>query len=159
MNRGAEFDDLYVFPPLLDACCRVIGRPFKLSSLHARTVRAGVPAQALHVDVRRDSADWPLVGFTAIPRTRRGGRGGRSRVRLFRGQAMRGPTSRPACNRKHTRDSARSRDVCLHSNQTTRNAGERNSFVLRPVFTGRARAPAAGTRKRGSHQAPSPRRR
>src|SRR6188768_219923 len=33
VNRGAEFDDLYVFPPLLEACCRVIGRPFKLSSL------------------------------------------------------------------------------------------------------------------------------
>src|SRR3954467_8615474 len=32
VNRGAEFDDLYVFPPLLEACCRVIGGPFKLSS-------------------------------------------------------------------------------------------------------------------------------
>ena len=63
VNRGAEFDDLYVFPPLLEACCRVIGRPFKLSSLHARTVRPGSPAQDLHVDVRRDSADWPLLGF------------------------------------------------------------------------------------------------
>ena len=63
VNRGAEFDDVYVFPPLLEACCRVIGRPFKLSSLHARTVRPRMPAQDLHVDVRRDSADWPLVGF------------------------------------------------------------------------------------------------
>ena len=63
VNRGAEFDDVYVFPPLLEACCRVIGRPFKLSSLHARTLRPGMPAQELHVDVRRDSADWPLVGF------------------------------------------------------------------------------------------------
>jgi hypothetical protein len=63
VNRGAEFDDLYVFPPLLEACCRVIGRPFKLSSLHARTVRPGSPAQELHVDVRRDSLDWPLLGF------------------------------------------------------------------------------------------------
>jgi hypothetical protein len=62
VNRGAEFDDLYVFPPLLEACCRVIGRPFKLSSLHARTLRP-TPAQDLHVDVRRDSADWPLLGF------------------------------------------------------------------------------------------------
>src|SRR5262245_56469940 len=33
VNRGREFDRLYVFPPLLAACCRVIGRPFKLSSL------------------------------------------------------------------------------------------------------------------------------
>jgi hypothetical protein len=63
VNRGAEFDGLYVFPPLLEACCRVIGRPFKLSSLLARTVRPGSPAQELHADVRRDSADWPLLGF------------------------------------------------------------------------------------------------
>jgi hypothetical protein len=63
VNRGAEFDALYVFPPLLEACCRVIGRPFKLSSFLARTLRPHTPAQELHVDVRRDSADWPLLGF------------------------------------------------------------------------------------------------
>ncbi len=63
VNRGAEFDDLYVFPPLLEACCTVIGRPFKLSSLHARTLRPLSPAEELHVDVRRDSADWPLLSF------------------------------------------------------------------------------------------------
>lgn len=63
VNRGAEFEALYVFGPLLAACCHVIGRPFKLSSLHARTLRPRTPAQELHVDVRRDSADWPLVGF------------------------------------------------------------------------------------------------
>jgi hypothetical protein len=63
VNRGAAFDELYVLPPLLDACCRVIGRPFRLSSLLARTLRAHVPAQELHVDVARDSADWPLLGF------------------------------------------------------------------------------------------------
>jgi hypothetical protein len=63
VNRGAEFDELYVFPPLLEACCRVIGRPFKLSSFHARTLRPGAPTEDLHVDVGRDSADWPLLGF------------------------------------------------------------------------------------------------
>lgn len=63
VNRGAEFDDLYIFPPLLDACRLVIGRPFKLSSLQARTLRPHTPAQELHVDVRRDSPDWPLLGF------------------------------------------------------------------------------------------------
>lgn len=63
VNRGAEFDDLYVFPPVLEACVRVIGRPFKLSSLLARTLRPHEPAQHLHVDVRRDSADCPLLGF------------------------------------------------------------------------------------------------
>ncbi len=66
VNRGAEFDGLYVFPPLLEACWRVIGRPFKLSSLHARTLRPRVAAGELHVDVRRDSADWPLVGFIVM---------------------------------------------------------------------------------------------
>jgi hypothetical protein len=63
VNRGKEFDALYVFPPLLDACCRVIGRPFKLSSLHARTLRPHSRSGELHVDVRRDSADWPLLSF------------------------------------------------------------------------------------------------
>ena len=63
VNRGEEFDSLYVFPALLDACCRVIGRPFKLSSLHARTLRPHSRSGELHVDVRRDSGDWPLLGF------------------------------------------------------------------------------------------------
>ena len=63
VNRDAEFDDLYVWPPLLEACCRVIGGPFKLSSFAARTVRAGSTAQELHIDVPPDSSDWPLLGF------------------------------------------------------------------------------------------------
>ena len=63
VNRGAEFDPLYVHAPLLDACCRVIGKAFKLSSLVARTLRPHTPAQELHVDVPRESKDWPLVGF------------------------------------------------------------------------------------------------
>jgi hypothetical protein len=63
VNRGAAFDDVYVFPPLLEACCLVIGGPFKLSSLHARTLRPQTRAQELHVDVPRDSGDWPLLGF------------------------------------------------------------------------------------------------
>jgi hypothetical protein len=63
VNRGAAFDSVYVFPPLLEACGQVIGAPFKLSSFHARTLHPGVPAQDLHVDVRRGSRDWPLVGF------------------------------------------------------------------------------------------------
>jgi hypothetical protein len=63
VNRGEEFDQLYVHAPLLDACCRVIGGPFKLSSLVARTLRPHTPAQELHVDVPRESKDWPLVGF------------------------------------------------------------------------------------------------
>jgi hypothetical protein len=63
VNRGAEFDDIYLFPSLIEAAGRVIGRPFKLSSFLARTVRPNAPEQNLHVDVRRSSADWPLLGF------------------------------------------------------------------------------------------------
>jgi hypothetical protein len=63
VNRGAAFDDVYVFPPLIEAAVRVIEGPFKLSSLMARTLRPHQPEQELHVDVERDSADWPLVGF------------------------------------------------------------------------------------------------
>ena len=63
VNRGPEYDDLYVFPPLLEACSLVIGGPFKLSSLQARTLRPGALAQGLHVDVDRRSPDWPLLGF------------------------------------------------------------------------------------------------
>ena len=63
VNRGVEFDAVYVLPALLEACCQIIGRPFKLSSLHARTLRPYSPMSELHVDVRRDSMDWPLAGF------------------------------------------------------------------------------------------------
>lgn len=63
VNRGPEFDGLYVYAPILEACCRVIGRPFKLSALLARTVRPNVCAQKLHVDFEREADGWPMVGF------------------------------------------------------------------------------------------------
>lgn len=63
VNRGAEFDGLYLFPPLLDACRQLIGESFRLSSLLGRTLRPHQPGQGLHVDVQRESADWPLLGF------------------------------------------------------------------------------------------------
>jgi ectoine hydroxylase-related dioxygenase (phytanoyl-CoA dioxygenase family) len=63
VNRGAEFDPLYIHAPLLEACCQVIGRPFKLSAMHGRTVLPGKPAQELHVDYARDALGWTLVGF------------------------------------------------------------------------------------------------
>ena len=62
-NRGRLFEELVLLPPLLEGCCQVIGGPFKLSSFVGRTLRPGVPSQELHVDVRRNSADWPLLGF------------------------------------------------------------------------------------------------
>ena len=63
VNRGLEFEESYVYRPVLEACCRVIGRPFKLSSLLARTVRPHSPAQPLHVDFEADAGGWPMVGF------------------------------------------------------------------------------------------------
>jgi ectoine hydroxylase-related dioxygenase (phytanoyl-CoA dioxygenase family) len=63
VNRGSAFDAVYVFPPLLQAARSIIGPAFKLSSFHARTVRPGASHPGLHVDVPRDSVDWPLVGF------------------------------------------------------------------------------------------------
>ncbi len=39
VNRGPDFDAVYVVPPLLDACRHIIGPDFKLSSFHARTLQ------------------------------------------------------------------------------------------------------------------------
>jgi Phytanoyl-CoA dioxygenase (PhyH) len=66
VNRGPEFDGIYIYGPLLAACCQVIGRPFKLSTMHARTLEPGAPAQPLHVDVKREADGWPLVGFIVM---------------------------------------------------------------------------------------------
>jgi hypothetical protein len=63
VNRGPEFDGLYVYEPILEACCRTIGQPFKLSSMLARTVRPYSQAQDLHVDFKREADGWPMVGF------------------------------------------------------------------------------------------------
>jgi len=63
VNRSMEFDDLYVYPPLLAACRLIIGRPFKLSNTCARTLNPGAPAQKLHIDVAYKANGWPLVGY------------------------------------------------------------------------------------------------
>src|SRR5262249_39263296 len=47
VDCGPEFDDVYIHPPLLEACQHLIGRSFKLSSLKARTVTPGAHAQDL----------------------------------------------------------------------------------------------------------------
>ena len=62
-GREIVLDDVYQHPLLLAISEHLIGRPVKLRSLLGRTVRAGSPAQALHTDVGRDSADAPVVGF------------------------------------------------------------------------------------------------
>jgi ectoine hydroxylase-related dioxygenase (phytanoyl-CoA dioxygenase family) len=66
VGREPLINGILAFPPLLEACRRVIGGPFKLSSFIGRTVRVGVPNQELHVDVQRRSADWPLLGFIVM---------------------------------------------------------------------------------------------
>jgi hypothetical protein len=63
VNRGPIFDPLYVYPPLLAAAARTVGVTFKLSSLNARSLRPGSAVLDIHVDVERDSTDWPLLGF------------------------------------------------------------------------------------------------
>jgi hypothetical protein len=63
VNRGSEFDELYVYQPLLEACRLIIEQPFKLSTMLARTVRPRSQAQALHVDIEREAEAWPMVGF------------------------------------------------------------------------------------------------
>jgi len=62
VNRGPEFDGIYIYPPLLAACCQIIGGPFKLSGMRARTLNPGAPREGLHVDVKYQAKDWPLVG-------------------------------------------------------------------------------------------------
>jgi ectoine hydroxylase-related dioxygenase (phytanoyl-CoA dioxygenase family) len=63
VNRGPVFDGVYIYPPLLAACCQIIGRPFKLSGTRARTLEPGAPMEALHVDVKNRADGWPIVGF------------------------------------------------------------------------------------------------
>lgn len=63
VNRSADFDHLYLYPPMLEACCRVIGQPFKLSTMHARTLRPRAAAQQLHVDFASDAQGFPMLGF------------------------------------------------------------------------------------------------
>lgn len=63
VNRGHHFDELYIYRPLLAACCRIIAHPFKLSTMLARTLEPGAPEQKLHVDFKRDGDGWPMIGF------------------------------------------------------------------------------------------------
>lgn len=64
VNRDPRFDCLYIYPPVLAACCEIIQRPFKLSSMLGRTLRPQTPASELHVDAPKDDdGGFPLVGF------------------------------------------------------------------------------------------------
>ena len=63
IDRDPIFDGIYLYPPLLEAARCVIGQPFKLSVLHARTLHPQTPAQKLHVDFPADQQGWPMLGF------------------------------------------------------------------------------------------------
>ena len=63
VDRGATFDPVYVHAPLLEAAARVIGGPFRLSSMLGRTLRPGATAQELHADSPRDDPARPMLGF------------------------------------------------------------------------------------------------
>jgi hypothetical protein len=54
---------LYTHPPLLEAAGHIIGGPFKLSSMLARTLHPNSSAQRLHVDFKKDEERFPLAGF------------------------------------------------------------------------------------------------
>jgi hypothetical protein len=63
LNYGSAFDEIFLYPPLHEACAHFIGAPFRLSSFLARTLRPNAIAQDLHADLLRSSEDAPLVGF------------------------------------------------------------------------------------------------
>jgi ectoine hydroxylase-related dioxygenase (phytanoyl-CoA dioxygenase family) len=71
VNRGPAFDELYLFEPVLAACCLVIAAPFKLSTMHSRSINPRSPGQTLHVDFARGLEDvergaWPMLGFIVM---------------------------------------------------------------------------------------------
>lgn len=63
VNRGPAFDALYLHPLVLNACSYILEEPFKLSAMHARTLRPNTGAQNLHVDYQRDRRGWTMIGF------------------------------------------------------------------------------------------------
>ena len=63
VDRGPEFDELYICQPLLKACSHIIHQPFKLSSMLGRTLYPYAPAQGLHIDFKRDEEIFPLASF------------------------------------------------------------------------------------------------
>lgn len=63
VNRSSAFDALYLHPPLLEACFRIIGQPFKLSTMLAHTLRPHTEALDPYVDLASDAEGWPMVRF------------------------------------------------------------------------------------------------
>jgi ectoine hydroxylase-related dioxygenase (phytanoyl-CoA dioxygenase family) len=66
VRRGAEFDDVHLFPPILEACQRTIGESFALSAFLGRTLLSGAAAQRLHIDCARNDPAYPMIGFIVM---------------------------------------------------------------------------------------------
>jgi len=90
VNRGPDFDELYLYKPLLAACCQIIARPFRLSTMHARTLEPGSPKESLHVDFERVDDGWPMVGFIIMVDEFRSDNGA---TRFVPGSHMKNPTA------------------------------------------------------------------
>jgi len=58
-----NLEALYTHQPLLEAASNIIGEPFKLSSMHARTLHPHSQKQRLHIDFKPDEDRFPLAGF------------------------------------------------------------------------------------------------
>ena len=67
VNRGADFDALYIHGPLLDACYQTVGQPFKLSSMAGRTLLPGKPGQELHVGAAFPVRERDFASFEIQP--------------------------------------------------------------------------------------------
>jgi len=63
VNRGPEFDEIYIYKPVLEACCYIIDRPFKLRTMISRTVPPHAYAQEIHADFKRAPDGYPMIGF------------------------------------------------------------------------------------------------
>ena len=63
VTRDAIFDEVYTWPPALDAARHLVGGAFRLSAFHARTLHPDAPAQELHVDIPPTSDAWPMLGL------------------------------------------------------------------------------------------------
>ena len=63
LGRVPALGALLDHAPLLAAAGTIIGGPFRLSSLHSRSLKPGAVAEALHQDVATGAEAWPLAGF------------------------------------------------------------------------------------------------
>jgi hypothetical protein len=66
LGQAPALAALLDYSPLLEAVQAIVGGLFRLSSFHARSIRPGAGAQALHQDVAPGADGWPLAGFVLM---------------------------------------------------------------------------------------------